>query len=84
MKLYDIDLQAAFNSAKLPFYSVPFYFIAPEYLSQKLLSEKSDVWSIGVILSLLISGMPPQHSLGLKANSIIRSEFTGEIDFSHK
>ena len=35
------------------------YYIAPEVISNKQYDERCDIWSIGVILYILISGRPP-------------------------
>jgi len=34
------------------------YYVAPEVF-QNVVTEKSDIWSIGVILFLLLTGVPP-------------------------
>ena len=35
------------------------YYIAPEMLGKDGYSEKCDLWSIGVILYIIMSGVPP-------------------------
>lgn len=61
LKIIDFGTSAEFNkgdTAKLSTIHGTSYYIAPEVL-QKKYDEKCDVWSIGVILYILLSGKPP-------------------------
>jgi calcium-dependent protein kinase len=57
------------------------YYIAPEILSGKY-DEKCDIWSIGVILYILLSGEPPFP--GNSDPEIISRVKKGKYSFSSK
>ncbi|PIN02042.1 Serine/threonine protein kinase [Handroanthus impetiginosus] len=63
-------------------------FKCPEYLSHKLISKKSDVWSYGSLLLKLLTGRIPSHSAPPGTNGVdlcswayraVREEWTAEI-----
>ena len=55
------------------------YYIAPEVL-QSAYNEKCDVWSVGVILYILLSGRPPFD--GKEDRDIVRKVRVGSYDLN--
>ena len=60
-------------------YGTP-YYIAPEILSGNY-TEKCDVWSIGVIVYIMLSGKPP--FTGGNEDAILNSVREGEYNFKN-
>lgn len=60
------------------------YYTAPEILKKKEVTDKIDIWALGVILYMLLSGKPPfnGNSNSSIINNILNSnwEFTSEFD----
>ncbi|KIY96051.1 hypothetical protein MNEG_11913 [Monoraphidium neglectum] len=54
------------------------YYVAPEVL-QKNYSHQADMWSLGVILYILLSGLPPFW--GSTEEQIFKMVLKGDIDF---
>ncbi|OMJ88871.1 hypothetical protein SteCoe_9073 [Stentor coeruleus] len=57
------------------------YYIAPESL-EGVVTNKSDIWSCGVILYMMLCGMPPFN--GRNDEEILKKVRRGIFDFSHK
>lgn len=56
-------------------------YMAPEILLRMKYSSKADVWSIGVIAYVILSGRHPFN--GPKINDILKKIQAGPLDFSH-
>lgn len=57
------------------------YYIAPEVLKGNY-TEKCDLWSIGVIMFILLSGIPPFN--GATDDEIMEKVGIGKFDFKDK
>ncbi|KAE8692815.1 Calcium-dependent protein kinase 34 [Hibiscus syriacus] len=55
------------------------YYIAPEVLDRKY-GPEADIWSIGVMLYILLSGVPPFW--GENENAIFSAILCGDVDFT--
>ena len=58
------------------------YYIAPEVLRESKCSHKMDIWAVGVMTYILLSGRPPFN--GDNEKEITKRVRTGRISFKNK
>jgi len=69
LKLIDFGLSKHFQLGEIHHEAVGTpYTVAPEILTSNCYDEKSDVWSIGVLVYMLLSGEPPFGGCGDEVN----------------
>jgi serine/threonine protein kinase len=82
LKLIDFGLSTHFTPGhKLSRVVGSSYYIAPEVL-KKSYTEACDLWSLGVIVYMLLSGAPP--FFGSSEEAIKASILSGEYSFPHE
>ncbi|CDW71305.1 protein kinase domain containing protein [Stylonychia lemnae] len=84
LKLVNLDLQCALSQANPQLCSIPLYFQSPETLKLKKYTDKLDVWSTGVLLAILLTGVSPQLMDG-SSFQLVSCIIEGRFDFgSHQ
>lgn len=81
LKIADFGTSKFFLKNKMTHTHGTPYYIAPEVLSGSY-NEKCDVWSVGVILYILLSGYPPFY--GANDDEIMQRVSRGKYDFKWK
>lgn len=79
MKLADFGTSKHFQKKMRNIKGTP-YYIAPEVLDGNY-NEKCDVWSLGVIFYILLSGYPPFN--GASNDEILEAVSRGEYSFKY-
>ena len=60
------------------------YYVAPEVLQQNGYTHACDLWSLGVVLYILLSGCPPFYEGGEEGISVQRKIIAGNYSFPDK
>jgi calcium-dependent protein kinase len=82
LKLIDFGFAKIWNPSTLMMASCgSIAYVSPDVLSGRGYTNKCDIWSLGVIIWMLLSGYPPFHG---DENTMIKKIKAGQADWSHK
>lgn len=84
LKLIDFGFAKVWNNPSRLMFSPcgSISYVSPDILSAQGYTNKCDIWSLGVIIWMLLSGYPPFH--GEDDKEIMTKIKAGEPDWSHK
>ncbi|CAI2359896.1 unnamed protein product [Moneuplotes crassus] len=80
VKLIDFGMATKYEEKKSRICGTP-YYIAPEVL-KNFYDSKADIWSLGVLIYILLVGIPPFKAASLK--EVFKKILQGKVDFNNK